>query len=531
MPSYKYIAQKYGQGASNATLLTFTANAEDILRWGGVPAKNERFHGGFQRALSERFKKIIKYFEQGQISPGAIVVAFRPNAVQISDLGYPSSWPEQNGLTTSPKFAQIDIFAEDFDALDLGTLISRVRQLLEARPGFETTASSGDTTDEGSSDQSEDGSSNYVEDSQENSSDEDEGDDLDVGQSKLRAFYDFIGNQDAVSAWLSAQTDRYNATKLKRSLTKAERVFLQDSPEEKLRATLVSLLRPAMIVDGQHRVNGAAESELDNIEFAVCAIKDADWVEQVFQFVVLNKMAKPISKDFLTELLNTSLTNQEVDDIDRRLETIGIKNADRRIHKYINHDNRSPFAGLIAEAGEVAGADTTGKLSQQGMLLLAKRWRAIASVGKTNELNCFLKYAGASGLGETRQKWNRDYDVWMSLFFAFWTEVKAIYEPQQVWVKAEKYHLLYIVTLQALQDMFIESKAGALVKFTSIDDFRQQVREFFENVPGSFFRGWEETGLQSGKGWEHIKKAVAMFQSGKRLEKVTEESELFKKSK
>src|SRR5690349_8934869 len=107
MQTFSYIAQRYSQGDSNATLLTFTADATDILRWGGVPAKNERFHGGFQRALSARYRKIISYFNQGQISPGAIVVAFRPGATTVTELGYPAAWPDAAQNTSKANFVHL----------------------------------------------------------------------------------------------------------------------------------------------------------------------------------------------------------------------------------------------------------------------------------------------------------------------------------------------------------------------------------------------------------------------------------------
>lgn len=518
MAKFSYVGQRYTQAGSDKTLLSFTADASDIRRWGGVPSKNERFHGGFQRALSMRYLKIINYFNDGQLSPGAIVVAFRQDAVSVTDLGYPSSWPKLEGIDTVPQFVHMEFECSDYDDEPLSSLIYKVRKLLESRPGFELMESSAQLDENDSLDAD-------IKNVDDNDA-ESEGDDLDVGKSKLRSFYDFIGSEEAVKSWIENENGRIEALKQKKSLTLAEKEYVLYPADEKLKSTLISLLRPAMIVDGQHRVSGADESDKDGIRFTVCALKDADWVEQVFQFVVLNKMAKPISKDFLTELLNTSLTNKEVDEIDKRLEKIGIKNSDRRIHKYINYDTRSPFYGMVAEAGEVAGAETLGKLSQQGMLTLAKRWRSISAGGKTGEMNCFLKYLNASGLSEARDKW-RDYETWISMFFAFWDEMKKLYEPQQIWEKAEKYHLLYIVTLQALQDVFLESKASGKVKFQSMEDFRAQVREFFAEVPSAFFIGWSQPGLQSGKGWELIKNAVKMFQDGMKLKKVKDSSPLF----
>ncbi len=104
MSTYKYIGQAYKQGGAEQTLISFVATASDIKRWGGVPSKNERFHGGFQRALSQRYKKIIKYFNDNQISPGAVVVAFRPGVLSTSPLAYPTSWP--NNLDGNPPLLQ-----------------------------------------------------------------------------------------------------------------------------------------------------------------------------------------------------------------------------------------------------------------------------------------------------------------------------------------------------------------------------------------------------------------------------------------
>src|SRR5262249_42953995 len=136
--------------------------------------------------------------------------------------------------------------------------------------------------------------------------------------------------------------------------------------------------KPAMIVDGQHRIFGAYESSNGPISFNVCAIRDSDWVEQVFQFVVLNKLAKPISSSFLTGLLNTSLTNAELKEIEPRLETVGIKNTDRLLMKYVNFVEESPFHDMVAQPGDMAGIDNQGKLSDKGMLRVAKRWYGLS---------------------------------------------------------------------------------------------------------------------------------------------------------
>jgi len=57
---------------------------------------------------------------------------------------------------------------------------------------------------------------------------------------------------------------------------------LYSEEERKLLETLTELLKPAMLVDGQHRVYGAHSLEM-GIAFTVCALSNASWEEQVFQ--------------------------------------------------------------------------------------------------------------------------------------------------------------------------------------------------------------------------------------------------------
>ncbi|WP_411873840.1 hypothetical protein [Vulcanococcus limneticus] len=100
MTTFKYIGQRYIQGDSSQEMYVFLANADDIYAWGGVPAKNEQFHGGFQRALDDRYKKIIRFFDADQSSPGAIVVAFRQGVLKATSLGMPDAWPAEDSLSS-----------------------------------------------------------------------------------------------------------------------------------------------------------------------------------------------------------------------------------------------------------------------------------------------------------------------------------------------------------------------------------------------------------------------------------------------
>ena len=275
--SYKYIGIRYKQGNGGQDLLTFCASAQEIRAWAGVPTKTERFHGGFQRALTDRYKKISQFFDAGHSSPTSIVVAFRSQALALDDLGFPSAWPgTANGLTAMPTFTQVSFTADDADpdTADLEQLRTAVCAML--KPRLEESGDTAEnTTEEAEEDDEEDAPS--IEDAP-----GEEGEDepvLDVGHSKLRQFYDFLNSPEAVEAWLAEQNAKKAEITARGPRGRAEREFIQIDPDSRLRAALVSLLKPAMIVDGQHRVSGAYHAESGPITFNVCAIKDADWVE------------------------------------------------------------------------------------------------------------------------------------------------------------------------------------------------------------------------------------------------------------
>lgn len=106
----KYIGVRYQQsaGRSGRPLVSFVAHAEEIKTWSGVPHKTSDFVGGFQRPLGDRYHKIVEFFDaDGNSSPTAIVVAFRPKDVTITPMPRPSNW-EPTGAV-EPELVLIDI--------------------------------------------------------------------------------------------------------------------------------------------------------------------------------------------------------------------------------------------------------------------------------------------------------------------------------------------------------------------------------------------------------------------------------------
>jgi len=140
----------------------------------------------------------------------------------------------------------------------------------------------------------------------------------------------------------------------------------------------------------------------------------------------------------------------------------------------------------------------------------------------------FRKSLEATSVAATKRAW-QEYETWIPYFYEFWGRVKKKYDKDDIWVKEVKFHLLYIVTMHAMQDAFIIDQSEANKEFDSLEQFGEEVDKYFKDVPGTFFQGWETTGLQSGDGPRWIKEALSSLRKGMKLSRLRESSELFKR--
>jgi hypothetical protein len=142
---------------------------------------------------------------------------------------------------------------------------------------------------------------------------------------------------------------------------------------------MISFLRPIVVVDGQHRLRGAVESAkflsskppysdeleeliIDGVEpdsaqktieakisrrLPISLLVTDDPAEHVFQFVVVNQKATPIGKALLGTIVSTSLSNDELARVSKRLEDSGIQLEKSRAVAYFTRDPSSPFYHLV----------------------------------------------------------------------------------------------------------------------------------------------------------------------------------------
>lgn len=111
--------------------------------------------------------------------------------------------------------------------------------------------------------------------------------------------------------------------------------FVEDAPEHE---------RPALIVDGQHRLFGMDAFAAENMPVLIVALLDADVQEQAFQFIVINNKAVRVPTD------NVKAIIAEIDEksLNERLRAAGVRYGEiSPILSELDSIDSSPFKGLL----------------------------------------------------------------------------------------------------------------------------------------------------------------------------------------
>ncbi len=494
-------------------MISFVAPAEEVKSWAGVPHKTTDFLGGFQRPLSDRFQQIVEFFEEeGNSSPTSIVVAFRPGAAKVVPLPVPEDWKKSLPVSSVPEPVIVEVIDQNFDSLGLDELAAQVHSQISGRVAVDAQgAEEEEVADPSAAVPPADQSDEPL------PGEEESGDEwgVDVGQSALSSFASKIGTPNALHA--------YRQTLSGEILSVGDAATTEEADKkagDRLRELFVSLLQPAMIVDGQHRVWGASECA-NEIPFSVVGLLDADWDEQVFQFVVINKQARAISGEFLASIVNSSLTNREIGELETRLEAAGLKTYETRMLRLMNDDPDSPFSSMVSRGLEEVGKKITFKTG----IAIVRRWHT-----RMNDRDKAYKALFRNGLpGDTAKEKRAAWETsWKSYMFAFWNGVKNLYKDEQLWDPGTQ--LMYRACLEVMQENFLNKKAEAGgVTYKDPVALREDVEEFYGNVPAGFFHTeWKRKELLTDDGKQVLEDALnAMRVPGTKLKNLAKTEPLF----
>jgi hypothetical protein len=470
MSTYAYTGIEYVQRGSGK-LVTFVAPVGDIKAWAGVPRKHFNYQHGFQRTLAEKRVNDLRDFyamDAQNLTPTSVIVAVRKNACKITpelevDPITGEKVPNKDGL------CKIEFDAVDYSTQSTGQLIDLAITLLAERLGSVVVAeiqrnlgAAIELTIEAENEETTEGDFPEAQTPQGES----------MGEAPTSHLLHFYTELLAIKQGIEVIAD-----------------------EVKLREVLYSMLKPAIIVDGQHRVYGAA-AYTESMRFSVNAIPEADWLEQVFQFVIINQKAKPIEPAFLHSIVATSLTEDEIGRLYKRLRHSGVDVDRAQFMNRINTDPESPFRGMIDFEVEGAG----GFLGFPGMSSLAKTFKGIRK--------------DYPGLVPEGTNWSSE-DVWISHFYALWTGIKEYFSGKdaRLWkepTESNPNNLLKIVSLQEIQVIMLDTWANSRTfKFVDPAQTAEAARVFWDGFPTEFFTDeWKKKGLQTKIGRKYLSDAI-----------------------
>lgn len=471
--SYRGFAYRQGTSQESPLIVSFVAPAEEVVDWAGMPRRSaDDEMAGFQRAYDDsRVEKAKEFFKVGKNqSPTAIVVGLHPSdhAATAPQIDFDPDTPSDAPIRPCTLTIWYPESGDD--------TIARVRSLIERR------LSATDSDDERFAEPEAQAGEDSEEAEDDGDLDEKNEDEIELGRSLLLRLAKRLEEPE----WCAQNAD-----------------------------ALVDLAKPATVLDGQHRLKGAERCER-NIPFAVCALVDCSWAEQVFQFTVINYTHKGIPDQFITNNAALSLTQGELLELQGRLVQAGVKVVEYELMKVVHFHNESPFKDLV----NLTEKKDPARIGYKTMVRLARAWHD----AKHPVFRVILP-ALYPDLPHKRQHKERIMRWWASdwgLFFLdFWRVVHDAYghhrsheEGHRLWDVGHS-QLIVAIVLFEFQAAFLDALNQQDEDYFSLAGFdspeerqremrervQKRVRKFVEWFEPSFFATrWAHRSLSIGPG-------------------------------
>ena len=488
---------QFHSGGLEDRLFLFAADAKSIAAWAGIPKKGWRIRMLFQRWVTPGREKELKAFwerashpdrKQGQtyiLGPAAIVVAIQGEPqIENNEIHLNYTSPIDNLKTVDEKLQKL---ADLVYPIVIGRLEKKSKAIVEAFA-------------------------------------------LDPLKCALPPIH-----HDYVMEFALQLTQIKKDPSWFRSNSKIE-------PDEvpSLITSMEALCRPAIVVDGQHRLYGAQSLPVD-VMLPVVAIANANWQQQIYQFVVINEKAQKVAPDLLNDIFASSLTRSEQEKMRRDFARAKVDIEARIAGVVAGRDPHSPFYDMVLlrlDTDQPGTADAY--ISQNTIQNLIEGGRGARGWRKDDDF--YAKYIAPTF--PNRDDWeNWTTGKWREYWFAFWSTVRDFYRPRakaakgatyEIWSNTEISNLTKGVGLKMFQRFFMEqmiqsvtNTQGALEVLKTVlepkvaeekineklreaaipanmDDFCEQVEKFLEHVPVRFFTARWETSLDDQSGQDNL---------------------------
>ncbi|HKQ05753.1 MAG TPA: DGQHR domain-containing protein [Blastocatellia bacterium] len=228
-------------------------------------------------------------------------------------------------------------------------------------------------------------------------------------------------------------------------------------------------LRPALIVDGQHRLYGISAYNEEDLPLLVVSLIDAPLQEQAFQFIVINSKAVRVQADNAKAII-ADLSQDVEDELRKRLLNSGVKYGDQTpLLITINDLPTSPFQKLLKWS-----------YNREGIHLV--------ELTTIEQATSHIRALFARYLED-------DEDSLIEIFCAIWRAVKASYP--ELWGKekleGETNKFMTKVNINALNEFIadrlkIAHEMGFLKNIFESKEVENIVSNVFSSIPKEF---WE----------------------------------------
>lgn len=435
MKEYKYKVIAYRQQERAPVQVAFVAPSAELLEWAGIPRRSDELLTGYQRFRDdERVRKeIVPFFQDPRnCSPTAIIVALR------SDSGAGGCSLSVHDVKPGEAIDAELTITLDEEVLATDRVFEAARAYVQERIDKQTpNGANGEKIDDGADE-----------------ADEDLGEEDEEGEE--------IGDVHLGNVTLA---------KVKEVLDDRANWSNKD-----FRAAMSDFVKPAALIDGQHRVTAAAKIGTRGIPFMVCGLFDAPWDEQVFQFTVVNIKPKRIPASTITSIAALSLTRSEQDQVQGRLQQAGVRVSEVTVMSLVSYDDRSPFVNMV-DSGQGAKQKKEQLLGYGSIKRIANVWYG----AQRNSLTQIVRQAyDVNNILKSREKWRHE-QAWFDFFCAFWSEIRGHY-PATLWKKGEGNKFFVGAQLWALQEALLEEADGQLPKVWSVPEGITTVEDRLEHL-------------------------------------------------
>ncbi|MCX7569198.1 hypothetical protein OS242_04435 [Tumebacillus sp. DT12] len=420
-------------GNNNLILATFVVGVSDLVNWAGVPRKkySDTEKILFQRPIDDSRLDKIKSHYSSCVTPNSLLVTFKEGS--ITNLG-----EIQDGLLAqNTYFGQLQVRVSDVDrniVQDIDSVIESLNIRLGNNPHEEI----------------------------------DEESEIELTDTDEELIVDYKSYLSDTLTFLREFRARIE--------TGGE---VSEQEREEIETFCEDYLKPAFLVDGQHRTHGALRKIYDEyangnagyeILMPISAVINADWKESVFQFVIINQTSQKIDNKFLSSIISTSLTDDELVSFRNQLERSGAPVTEALIVNKLNSSmvevdgvQINPFYNNIEH--RVPGESETA-IRYTTVTSLVRRLREFkgttsAAFGRPYETyrNLVLNEFGLSEEAWQHDSWFKFFVyLWHLIEEAFTSDEELKYLPLKVDDNGNREngtHLSLKVSMLFIQDHFI----------------------------------------------------------------------------